>query len=54
MHRSRVVETTYCDASWEALLSTDTSVMRLIDPLDDHHEHEFDHGAEFDRWTQQM
>jgi G3E family GTPase len=51
MHRLRVVETTYCDVGWDVLLSTDTSVMRLIEPLDDHHEHEVDHGVEFDRWT---
>jgi G3E family GTPase len=51
MHRLRVVETTYCDVPWEVLLSTDTSVMRLIEPLDDDHEHEVDHGVEFDRWT---
>jgi G3E family GTPase len=51
MHRLRVIETTYCDVPWEVLLSTDTSMMRLIEPLDDHHEHDIDHGVEFDRWA---
>jgi G3E family GTPase len=52
MHRLRVVETTYCDIGWDVLLSTDTSVMRLIEaPVDEVHRHEQDHGIEFDRWT---
>jgi G3E family GTPase len=50
MHRLRVVETTFCDVPWDVLLSTDTSVMRLIetpaDPVPAP-----DHGLEFDRWT---
>jgi G3E family GTPase len=52
MHRLRVVETTYCDVGWEVLLSTDTSVMRLIEaPANDDQQHKQDHGVEFDRWT---
>ena len=51
MHRLRIIETSYCDVPWDVLLSTDTSVMRLIEPLDDHNEHEVDHGVEFDRWA---
>lgn len=50
MHRLRVVETVYCDVPWGVLLSTDTSVMRLIEPLAVDGRHEPDHGVEFDRW----
>lgn len=50
MHRLRVVETVYCDVPWEVLLSTDTSVMRLIEPLAVDGRHEPNHGVEFDRW----
>ncbi len=52
MSRLRIVETTYCDVPWEVLLSTDTSVMRLIETAaGDQHEHHLDHRADFDRWT---
>jgi G3E family GTPase len=50
MHRLRVIETVHCDVPWEVLLSTDTSVMRLIEPLAGDGRHEPDHGVEFDRW----
>lgn len=51
MHRLRVVETSYCDVPWEVLLSTDTSVMRLIEAPDGDDRHDSNHGVEFDRWT---
>jgi len=50
MNRLRVVETTYCDVPWDVLLSTDTSVMRMIEtPVDTVPVP--DHAVEFDRWT---
>jgi G3E family GTPase len=51
MHRLRIAETTYCNVPFEVLLSTDTSLMPLIEaPADDR---EPDHGVEFDRWAYQ-
>jgi len=51
MHRLRIVETTFCDVPFEVLLSTDTSLMSLIEaPTDDHAP---DHGVEYDRWAYQ-
>ena len=50
MNRLRVVETTYCDVPWDVLLSTDTSVMRMIEPTAAPVPAP-DHGVEFDRWT---
>ena len=49
MHRLRTVETTHCDVPFDVLLSTDTSLMPLIEaPTDDH---EPNHGLESDRWV---
>ena len=50
MHRLRVVETNYCDVPWDVLLSTDTSVMRMIEAPDTAVPAP-DHGVEFERWT---
>jgi G3E family GTPase len=51
MNRVRILETTYCDVPWDVLLSTDSSVARLIDASDHGNAHHEDHGDRFDRWT---
>lgn len=52
MRRVQIVETTYCDVPWEVLLSTDSSIRRLIEASTrETHERQHDHGEQFDRWT---
>jgi G3E family GTPase len=52
MDRVRIVPTTYCEVPWDVLLSTDTSVMRMIEePGAQSPQPVVDHGSDFDHWS---